>query len=102
MKKHIIHAALQLAGAGPVKTTFTFTPAASYQLQGHVTAPAPLTKFEKAFDMNVCYYENSVIFQQNIQLTGGKATVTGTVEYMVCSNLQCLPPATTAFNIPIH
>ncbi|KAA2242609.1 sugar transporter [Chitinophaga agrisoli] len=94
--------AQEMKGAGPVKTSFTFTPAASFQLKGQVTAPAPLTKYEKAFDTDVNYYEHSVIFQQNIQLTGGKATVKGAVAYMICSNLQCLPPATKEFSIPIN
>ncbi|WP_316821807.1 protein-disulfide reductase DsbD N-terminal domain-containing protein [Pedobacter gandavensis] len=86
---------------GPVKTSFTFTPASSYKLNGKTIEPKPIVKFEKAFDMNVGYFENSVIFQQKIKLTGANATVKGTLEFMVCDESQCLPPETVQFSIPV-
>lgn len=86
---------------GPVKTSFKFTPAKTYKLVGKTTEPKPIVKFEKAFDMNVGYFENSVIFQQKIKLTGANATVKGTLEFMVCDDSQCLPPETVEFSIPV-
>lgn len=86
---------------GPVKTSFKFTPAKTYKLNGKAIEPKPIVKFEKAFDMNVGYFENSVIFQQKIKLTGATATVKGTLEYMVCDDSQCLPPETVEFSIPV-
>jgi DsbC/DsbD-like thiol-disulfide interchange protein len=86
---------------GPVKTSFKFTPAKTYKLNGKTAEPKPIVKFEKAFDMNVGYFENSVIFQQKIKLTGANATVKGTLEFMVCDDSQCLPPETVEFSIPV-
>jgi len=86
---------------GPVKTSFKFTPAKTYKLNGKTIEPKPIVKFEKAFDMNVGYFENSVIFQQKIKLTGANATVKGTLEFMVCDDSQCLPPETVEFSIPV-
>ena len=54
---------------GPVKTTFTFDKSLDYFLAGKLTEPVAITKFEKTFDMDVLYFEKSVIFQQKIKLT---------------------------------
>ena len=84
---------------GPIKTTFTFSPSADYSLVGKASQPTPRTKFENAFNMNVSYFENSVIFQQRIRLKSGKGTLHGKLEYMTCSNQKCLPPEDLDFSI---
>lgn len=90
-----------MADGGPVKTSFTFAPAKTYKLDGKTVEPKAIVKFEKSFDMNVSYFEKSVIFQQKVKLTGAAATVKGTLEYMVCNDSQCLPPETVEFSIPV-
>jgi DsbC/DsbD-like thiol-disulfide interchange protein len=92
----------QLPAGGPAGTTFTFDPSASFQLNGKVTEPTPISKFEEAFGMKVNYFEKSVVFQQKVKLKGAKTVVKGSVEYMVCSDKQCLPPETATFSIPIN
>lgn len=87
---------------GPVKTTFTFTPAADYVLVGKLTEPAAITHYEKSFEMAVHYFEHTVIFQQKIHLKKGEATIKGNLEYMVCNDHQCLPPADLGFSIPVN
>ena len=88
---------------GPVPTTFKFTPAAAFSLSGKTTEPKPISKFEKTFDMQVGYFENSVIFQQKIKLNGKTPlTVKGSLEYMTCNDQQCLPPETVAFSVPVN
>ncbi len=52
--------------------------------------------------MEVSYFEKTVIFQQKVKLKKGKATVTGSVEYMTRNDEKCLPPATQSFSIPIN
>jgi len=56
---------------------------------------------EKAFGMEVAYFENEVIFQQKIRLKTGQATVSGTLEYMTCNDQKCLPPDDLEFSIPV-
>lgn len=90
-----------MADGGPVKTSFTFAPSKAYKPVGKTTEPKAIVKFEKSFDMNVSYFEKSVIFQQKVKLTGATATVKGTLEYMVCDDSQCLPPETVEFSIPV-
>jgi len=96
------HIYSQKATEGPVKTTFAFLPEKSFQLIEKVTEPKPIVKFEKAFGTDVSYFENTVVFQQKIKLVEGEdITVKGNVEFMICSERQCLPPETIEFAIPI-
>jgi len=86
---------------GPVKTSFTFKPSKEYTLVGKTIEPAPVTKFENAFKMNVSYFENTVTFQQKVKVKAGKATVKGQLEYMTCNNKQCLPPEDVDFTVNV-
>ncbi len=94
-----IYSAYQKEG-GPVPTSFTF-PAGSFRLIGNIIEPRPETRFEDAFKMNVSYFENSVIFQQQIRLYQQQALVNGSLKFMCCNDHQCLAPETIAFSIPI-
>ncbi|WP_231424729.1 protein-disulfide reductase DsbD N-terminal domain-containing protein [Pedobacter sp. Leaf250] len=86
---------------GPVKTSFAFATGKGFELVGKTIEPKPVTKYEEIFKMNVSYFENSVVFQQKIKLTGSSATVKGTVESMVCNDHQCLPPEEIPFSINV-
>jgi DsbC/DsbD-like thiol-disulfide interchange protein len=87
---------------GPVKTAITFAPAKGYTLVGTPAEPAPITKYEPAFEMPVSYFAGAVIFQQKVKLTGkGPLTIKGTVKYMTCNDTKCLPPDEVAFSIPV-
>lgn len=87
---------------GPIKTSFTFDPSAAYTLAGKTQEPKPITKMEKTFDMEVSYFENTVVFQQKVKLKGnGPVTVKGKLEFMSCNDQKCLPPDEVAFSIPV-
>jgi len=87
---------------GPVKTTFTFNPSKQYKKIGKTIEPQPILRMEKVFNMEVGFFENSVIFQQKIKLKTSQAIVKGTVEYMTCNDHQCLPPENIEFSIPVN
>ncbi|MBZ4190761.1 MULTISPECIES: protein-disulfide reductase DsbD N-terminal domain-containing protein [Bacteroidota] len=86
---------------GPQPTSFSFQSSKSYQLNGKVLAAKPIVKHDPTFDMQVGYYEKSVVFQQKVKLTDQSPTVKGTLTYMVCNDKQCLPPEEVAFSIPV-
>ncbi|SDD55987.1 Disulphide bond corrector protein DsbC [Dyadobacter soli] len=93
---------LTVPNDGPVKTTVTFDfDKASFPV-GKIIAPKPLNHFEETFNTTVSYYEKSVTFQQKFRITPKSKAIRGSIEYMVCNNLQCLPPDTAEFEIPIH
>ena len=91
----------QLADGGPVKTSFSFSPSSAYKKVGATIEPKPITAFEKAFNMKVSYFSNSVIFQQKIKLAKTPTVVKGKIEYMACNDKQCLPPEEVAFSLSI-
>ena len=86
---------------GPVKTSFSFTPSSSYKKLGATIEPKPITAFEKAFNMKVSYFSNTVIFQQKVNLSRLPAVVKGKIEYMACDNFRCLPPEEVDFSLTI-
>lgn len=87
---------------GPVKTSFTFPASKAYALVGKTIEPKPITKFEKAFGINVSYFENTVTFQQKVKLKkAGPATIKGKLEYMTCNNQKCLPPEDLDFSVDV-
>lgn len=86
---------------GPVKTTITFQKSKSFSLIGKTMEPKPITKHEATFNMNVSYFEKSVVFQQKVKLTGKTAQVKGKIEFMVCDDKQCLPPSEVEFMVNV-
>lgn len=86
---------------GPTKTIFTFSPSKEYTLVGKTIEPKPISTYEKTFKMNVAYFENEVVFQQKVKLNKGQTTVKGKVEFGVCNDHSCLPPAEVAFSVPV-
>jgi hypothetical protein len=59
------------------------------------------TIFEKEFNVNQKYFESGVDFIQIVKVAPGSKKVSGTIEYMVCNDRQCLPPKTVAFDIAL-
>jgi hypothetical protein len=86
---------------GPVKTTILFNPSETFVLSGKTAEPNPIRKMEKAFGMEVAYFEKEVIFQQKIRLKTGQVTVNGKLEFMTCNDEKCLPPDNLEFSIPV-
>jgi thiol:disulfide interchange protein DsbD len=98
------HMYAQAAGIeGPVPTTFSFTPNPLVTINGGVKEQGKLIKkYESAWEGNVNYYEKKVEFVQQVRLKGKvKTSLAGKVEFMVCNDSQCLPPAEVDFKVPI-
>lgn len=88
---------------GPIPTSFKFTPSATYKLKGAVTeSPKAVSAFDKNFDMQIAWHKDKVDFRQRIILTGPTQTVSGMLEFMVCNDTKCLPPAEVEFKIPVN
>ncbi|MBS1949090.1 MAG: hypothetical protein JST47_15115 [Bacteroidetes bacterium] len=97
------HMYAQDGGEGPVSTSFEFTKNPLIEHVGKVKEVGKMVKkFEQAFKSEVRYYEKTVDFVQTIKLRGNARTsLTGKVEFMVCNDHQCLPPADAAINVNI-
>jgi len=98
------HMYAQQAGAdGPVPTAFKFSPNPLVSLDGKTKEEGKMVKkFEAAWDGNVNYYEKKVEFVQLVKLKGKvKTNVAGKVEFIVCNESQCLPPAEVDFKVSV-
>jgi len=97
------HVYAQEAGEGPIPTTFKFAKNPLAATTGKVKEVGKLHKaFDKNFNSELKYYENTVSFVQTVTLKGKAATkVKGSVEFMVCDDHQCLPPAEVEFAVSV-
>ena len=89
---------------GPVPTKFTFARNPLYTLDGKVKENGKLEKkHEAVFGVDVKYFDGKVDFVQVVKLkTKAKTNFSGSVEFMVCNDQQCLPPATQHFSIALN
>jgi hypothetical protein len=86
---------------GPLPTKFSFVKNPLCNLDGAVKENGKMvTKHETAFGVDVKYFEGTVDFVQCVKLKGNATTnFSGSVEFMVCNDEQCLPPTTQKFNL---
>jgi hypothetical protein len=89
---------------GPVPTSISFSKNPLVSLEGDVREDGKLQqKFEDVFGINVKYFSDKVDFVQTVKLkASAKTAVTGTIEYMLCTNEKCLPPAKVPFKVNIQ
>jgi len=73
-------------------------------LDGNVKENGKLIKkYETVFGVDVKYFSEKVDFVQVVKLkTKTKTNFSGSVEFMVCNDQQCLPPATQKFSIALN
>ncbi len=88
---------------GPVPTSFIFNKNPLVSLDDKTKEVGTLEKnHEPLFGVEVKQFSNRVDFVQKIKVKGGvKTAFTGSVEFMVCNNVECLPPKTENFTISI-
>ncbi len=88
---------------GPLPTVFTFEENNAYQAVGKIKESKGTTELDPVFDMVITFFSNTATFTKRIKLTGDKGTtIKGEVEFMVCDDTRCLPPAYVdlVFKIP--
>lgn len=92
-----------VGGDGPIPTSFTFTKSPLIAIDGAPKEKGKLIKkFETAWNHDVNYYEGTVDFVQVVKLKSNvKTDVAGKVEFMVCNDHECLPPATVDFKVNV-
>ncbi|MDR3061798.1 MAG: thioredoxin family protein [Dysgonamonadaceae bacterium] len=90
---------MDLPEGGPISTSFSFGTLKGAELVGKVTSNSRfVSKYDRQFDMDLRWYEKSVVFVQKIKVTDPvNFRITGEVEFMVCDDTQCLPPVSEEF-----
>ncbi|MCQ2113613.1 MAG: thioredoxin family protein [Bacteroidaceae bacterium] len=85
-------------GYGPTWATFNIRHIKGASLIGSLLAMGnEQKKYDDMFGMNVCYFEDSVTFIQNIKITDKHYDIDCYLEYGTCDDVQCLPPTTVDY-----
>ena len=88
-----------LGPGGPISATFNVDRLEGATLDGTLTAEGNEIKaYDKAFGMELRYFEGSATFVQKLKLTGGDYIIEGYLEYGVCNDENCLPPSQEEFS----
>ena len=86
---------------GPVATSFTFSKNPLIILQDKIKEVGRLEQHhEPLFGVDVKQYSDRVDFVQIVKIRKGiKTMLTGSIEYMLCNDSECLPPTRNKFSI---
>ena len=89
---------------GPIPTSISFSKNPLLELTGATREEGKLEqRHEPLFGVDVKQFSNTVNFVQTIKVKAKvKTAVTGTVEYMICNDRECLPPTTNKFSLAIQ
>lgn len=88
---------------GPIPTKVTFKTNPLVTKNGEVKEVGKVEKiYDEIFQTDVLYLSNKVQYVQTVKIKGkAKTNIAGTIEYMVCDDTQCLPPAKKTFDIKL-
>jgi len=89
---------------GPLPTKISFSKNPLLITNGSIKEIGKLhQKYEEAFGVDVKQYAEKVEFVQVVKSKSDniKTNISGTINYMVCTDEQCLPPATVNFSIAV-
>jgi len=99
-----IYAQVQPEDALSFPTTIRFTKNPMLEMTGK---PIEIGKKEKqhveVLDVMQYYYSDKVDFVQKLKLKGNiKTNISGSIEYMACTDERCLPAKTVNFNLALQ
>ena len=87
-----------LGDGGPISATFNVDSKSGVEVVGKLKPVGKeVAVFDKLFEMNVRYFENTAQFVQKIKLTGGAYSIEGYMQYGACNDENCLPPTDVPF-----
>ena len=90
---------MNLPEGGPVSTSFTFETLQGAELIGQpVSNIKPTVVYDEQFAMDLRWFPGAVTFTQKVKILDPKKfKIEGEVEFMVCNDETCLPPARESF-----
>lgn len=89
---------------GPVPTSFEFAKNPLLNLQGKTSEKGDMkVTHDKNFGVDVKFYSNKVAFIQTVKVKGNiKTNISGTINFMVCNDHECLPPSDQKFSVALQ
>jgi thiol:disulfide interchange protein DsbD len=92
----------KLSEDGPMPANIMVDKGAGFELVGKPTESKPIKAFDKVFEVDVMYFEKSVVFKQKIKLKSDKEVVVkGKYEYQACTEEKCIFPPATPFEFKL-
>ena len=90
---HLYSQELSSQDAGPLPTEFAFDINENIALIGKVVEDKGKmhSVMDKAFGVQVNYYDGQVTFTQKVKIKSDKASLSGFIYYMVCNEEMCVP-----------
>ena len=90
---HLYSQELSSPDAGPLPTEFAFDINENIALIGKVVEDKGKmhSVMDKAFGVQVNYYDGQVTFTQKVKIKSDKASLSGFIYYMVCNEEMCVP-----------
>ncbi len=84
---------LNIAEGGPIPTSINFSETIGFEIIGKPTqSPKPEIVDDKIFNMKLELHSGKVIFTQRVRIVqSDSVTISGVVDYMTCSDIQCVP-----------
>ncbi len=90
---------VDLPDDGPTSLIFNIEKISGAELQGKLDLRSKvITQYDKMFEMELSYFENTAVVAQKVKLTGGNYEIAGYLEYGACDDESCLPPTAVEFN----
>jgi len=98
------HIYSQFVSGGPIPTHFTFSKNPLIQLAGKTKEKGKLQKmYDKNFKTELSFFSDKVDFIQTVNLkVASKTNLVGMVEYSICNDDRCLPPAKVSFEVALQ
>lgn len=89
----------ELGDGGPISATFNVDKISGAKVENKLLPVGKeISAYDRMFDMQVRYFENTAKFVQKVLLEGGPYQIDGYLEYGSCNDENCLPPAQVEFS----
>ncbi|ASB48596.1 protein-disulfide reductase DsbD family protein [Alkalitalea saponilacus] len=94
---------IRIPEGGPIPTSLNIDESVQYRLDGELRQePEPVPTFDEAFQMELGYLADRARIIQRLELqSADEVTISGYVEFMVCDDHRCLPPAQIDFELTV-
>ena len=100
---HIYSQTTPKGGPVPTKITYKTNPLVVVKDNNAKENGALKQIHDKFFGVDVKYFNDKVDFVQTVTLkANAKTNITGTIEYMVCNDEECLPPKKIPFDLKLQ
>jgi thiol:disulfide interchange protein DsbD len=88
--------AIEQPDGGPIPTTITSAVPETFAIDGKITSPKPITKFDENFKIETKFFEKEATFDVVIKprKSANVDDLALNIKYQVCNDTTCLPPKT--------